>query len=102
PADLQQRYWVQPYQQDLDTLVAAGKGKEYRFSTWVTLKGISSMVAQREKPAHATRFEVLIVNLPVRLSHADVPKSQLDLDAPPWRDTVRLARKVVRWEPAPR
>ncbi|HYH68107.1 MAG TPA: hypothetical protein VD866_25655 [Urbifossiella sp.] len=97
PADLRGRFWVQSYLLDLADLRASGKGLEQRDVAWISLNGILAQAPPGQAPP--TRFEVLVVNLPVRLGQAEISSEVLDLDGRD-RALVKVTRLVQVRPPA--
>lgn len=100
PPEDQTWYSVQPFTQRVSELP---EEQEARFDTWAALPSVSRRPVSAEGDASVssgpTRFEVLLVELPVRLVRQALPKAQMDLDDPQLRHEVVRARRVVRYAP---
>jgi hypothetical protein len=100
PDALRNRYWVQPFRLDVKDLLAAGKDRDGRLSTWVSLGGVLAEISRREKKSPPTRFQVSIVVLPVRLTRTTVPESLLQLGGPNGEGFVKAELEVRLPTPA--
>jgi hypothetical protein len=99
PLDGQKVYSVLPFTQRVSDLPK--DGSEALFDTWAALPGIIRSYASAEggdpTKTGPTQFEILVIELPLRLVQQEVSKDKMDLDDPTLFNEVVRARRVVQY-----